>query len=103
MGRGTPASVESVPVQVSPTGALSCFWRMPFCKSAHIVVRTNDNPNRTTGLYWQVDYVELDSLPAETPRFYAHYRQEYPAVMGRDYVVADLEGQTSYVGTVMTA
>jgi len=101
VGQGTPASVESVPVQVSPTGALSCFWRMPFAKSARIVVR-NDNPNRTTGLYWQVDYVELDSLPEDTPRFHAHYRQEYPAVMGRDYVVADLEGRGSYVGTVMT-
>ncbi|SPE57151.1 hypothetical protein SBV1_2660005 [Verrucomicrobia bacterium] len=100
VGQGTPASVESVPVQVSPTGALSCYWRMPFAKSARIVVR-NDNPNRTTGLYWQVDYVELDSLPEDTPRFYAHYRQEYPAVLGRDYVVADLEGRGSYVGTVI--
>ena len=65
-------------------GALSCFWRMPFSKSARIVV-CNDNPNRSTGLYWQVDWVELNSLPQDTPRFYARYRQEYPAVMGRDY------------------
>jgi hypothetical protein len=101
VGQGTPATVESVPVQVSPTGALSCYWRMPFEKSARIVVR-NDNPNRTTGLYWQVDYVELESMPEDTPRFYARYRQEYPAVMGRDYVVADLEGRGSYVGTVMS-
>jgi hypothetical protein len=100
VGQGTPARVESVPVQVSPTGALACYWRMPFAKSARIVVR-NDNPNRTAGLYWQVDYVELDGLPEDTPRFYAKYRQEYPAVMGRDYVVADLEGRGSYVGTVL--
>jgi hypothetical protein len=100
VGQGTPAPVESVPVQVSPTGALSCYWRMPFAKSARIVVR-NDNPNRTTGLYWQVDYVELDSLAEDTPRLCARYRQEYPAVMGRDYVVADLEGRGSYVGTVI--
>ncbi len=46
--------VESVPVQVSPTGALVCYWRMPFAKSARIVV-ANDNPERTAGLYWQVD------------------------------------------------
>src|SRR3569832_2134331 len=25
-----PAVVESLPVQVSPTGALTCYWRMPF-------------------------------------------------------------------------
>jgi len=101
VGQGAPAALESVPVQVSPTGALTCFWRMPFSRSARIVVR-NDNPNRTTGLYWQVDWRELDHLPADTPRFYARYRQEYPAVAGRDYVVADLEGRGDYVGTVMS-
>ena len=53
---------------------------------------TNDNPDRSTGLYWQVDWVQLDDLPPETPYFYARYRQEYPAVAGRDYLLADLTG-----------
>jgi len=102
VGHGKPAVVESVPVQVSPTGALTCYWRMPFQKSARIVI-TNDNPDRSTGLYWQIDWVQLDSpLPADTPRFYAQYRQEYPAVSGRDYNIADIEGGGIYVGTVMS-
>ncbi len=101
VGQGKPATVESVPVQVSPTGALSCYWRMPFRKSARIVV-TNDNPDRTAGLYWQVDWLELESLPEATPYFHASYRQEYPAVCGQDYVVADLEGSGFFVGTVMS-
>ncbi len=101
VGQGKPASVDSVPVQVSPSGALSCYWRMPFAKSARIVV-SNDNPNRTTGLYWQVDWVELADLPPQTPYFHAQYRQEYPAVAGRDYLIADLEGHGQYVGTVMS-
>jgi len=100
VGQGKPATVDSVPVQVSPSGALSCYWRMPFAKSARIVV-VNDNPDRTTGLYWQVDWVELPDLPAMTPYFHAQYRQEYPAVSGHDYLIADLEGQGQYVGTVM--
>ncbi|MBM3214769.1 DUF2961 domain-containing protein [Candidatus Poribacteria bacterium] len=95
-----PAVVESIPVQVSPSGSLTCYWRMPFAKSARIVVR-NDNANRSTGLYWQVDYVELDELPPDTLYFHARYRQEYPAVMGRDYLLADLQGRGQYVGTVM--
>lgn len=95
------AVVESLPVQVSPSGSLTCYWRMPFAKSARIVV-TNDNPDRTTGLYWQVDYVQLDKLPPDTPYFYAKYRQEYPAVMGRDYLIADIEGRGQYVGTVLS-
>jgi hypothetical protein len=101
VGQGKPAVVESFPVQVSPTGALVCYWRMPFAKSARIVI-SNDNPERTAGLYWQVDWLELDQLPPSTPYFHARYRQEYPAQAGRDYLIADLQGQGHYVGTVMS-
>ncbi|MBN2452623.1 MAG: DUF2961 domain-containing protein [Lentisphaeria bacterium] len=101
VGQGRPASLESFPVQVSPSGSLTCYWRMPFAESARIVV-ANDNPDRLAGLYWQVDWVELDALPPETAYFHAHYRQEYPAVAGRDYLIADLAGQGRYVGTVLS-
>jgi hypothetical protein len=74
---------------------------MPFRKKARVVV-TNDNPDRSTGLYWQVDWVQLDDLPPDTPYFYARYRQEYPAVEGHDYLIADLKGSGYYVGTVMS-
>ncbi|HEY3283185.1 MAG TPA: glycoside hydrolase family 172 protein [Armatimonadota bacterium] len=100
VGQGRPAVVESVPVQVSPTGSLTCYWRMPFARSARIVV-TNDNPDRSTGLYWQVDWTQLPELPKDTAYFYARYRQEHPAVMGRDYLIADLEGTGKFVGAVM--
>ncbi len=101
VGQGKPTVVESIPVQVSPTGSLTCYWRMPFAKSARIVIQ-NDNPDRTTGLYWQVDWVQLDELPPDTPYFHARYRQEYPATMGQDYLIADIEGSGKYVGTVMS-
>ncbi len=101
VGQGKPAVVESMPVQVSPTGALSCSWRMPFAKSARIVV-TNDNPDRGTGLYWQVDWTQVDQVPEGTPYFHAQYRQEYPAAAGSDYTLADLRGRGLYVGTVLS-
>lgn len=101
VGQGTPNVVESFPVQVSPTGSLSCYWQMPFAESARIVI-CNDNPNRSSGLYWQVDWVELDSIPPDTSYFHARYRQEYPAIMGQDYLIADLEGEGQFVGTVMS-
>lgn len=98
VGQGRPAPVESVPVQVSPTGSLTCYWRMPFRKSARITV-TNDNPDRSAGLYWMVDWVQTEELSARTPYFYAKFRREYPAAPG-DYTIADLEGRGLYVGTV---
>jgi hypothetical protein len=101
VGQGRPNVVESLPVQVSPSGSLTCYWPMPFARSARIVV-VNDNPDRSTGLYWQVDWTELPSLPAETGYFHARYRQEHPAVMGRDYLIADIQGQGQYAGTVMS-
>jgi len=101
VGQGKPAVVESLPVQVSPTGSLTCYWRMPFAQSARLVI-TNDNLDRSTGLYWQVDWVQLEELPPDTAYFHARYRQEYPAVAGRDYLIADLEGCGHYVGTVLS-
>lgn len=96
-----PEVVESIPVQVSPSGSLTCYWRMPFAKSARIVI-TNDNPNRGYGLYWQVDWVQVPDLPQDIGYFHARYRQEYPAVMGQDYVIAEIEGTGQYIGTVMS-
>jgi hypothetical protein len=101
VGHGRPAVVESVPVQVSPTGSLSCYWRMPFAESARIVI-VNDNHDRATGLYWQVDWTQLDALPPDTGYFHARYRQEYPCISGQDYLIADIEGSGQYAGTVMS-
>lgn len=100
VGQGRPAAVESLPVQVSPTGSLTCFWRMPFAESARIAV-TNDNPHRASGLYWQVDWLELDSVPADTPYFHAQYSHEHPARSGDDYLIAEIDGRGHYVGTVL--
>ena len=101
VGQGSPAVVESVPVQVSVSGSLSCCWQMPFARSARIVI-TNDNSDRGAGLYWQVDWTQLDSLPADIGYFHARYRHEYPAVLGRDYLIADILGRGRYVGTVLS-
>lgn len=98
-GHGKKLVVDSLPVQVSESGSLTCFWRMPFRKSARITV-TNEHPTATTGLYWQVDYLEIP-VDAEQPYFYARYRQEYPCRMGTDYLILETKGRGHYVGTVM--
>ncbi|MCG3127260.1 MAG: hypothetical protein CHACPFDD_02118 [Phycisphaerae bacterium] len=101
-GFGVRAEVNSVPVQVQGGDSYNCFWPMPFFKSARITV-TNESARPFSALYYHVDYTQEDALPPETAYFCAQYRQEFPEVLGRDYLIADIEGRGHYVGTVLSA
>lgn len=98
---GKRSEVVSLPVIVEDADSYNCFWRMPFRKSARVEI-VNQSTKPLSLLYYNVDWVELDDLPADTPYFYAQYRQEYPAVSGKDYVVLDTLGKGHYVGTVLS-
>jgi hypothetical protein len=101
IGHGTDRPVQSLPVVVSSEGrARNCYWPMPFGKSARITV-TNEGEKPVHAFYYYVDWQQLPSLPDDTPYFHAMYRQEYPTVSGRNYLLADIEGRGHYVGTVM--
>ena len=52
-------------------------------------------------LYYNIDWIKKETLPADTPYFYAQYRQEYPVKQGSDYVILDTQGKGHYVGTVL--
>ncbi len=102
-GNAMHAHVNSVPVQVSSQGrAFNCFWPMPFQKSARIVV-TNESEKENRALYFYVDWIKLDKLPADTSYFHAQYRQEYPGEAIEEYLVFEGEGRGCYVGTVFSA
>ncbi len=98
-GHGKKLVVDSLPVQVSESGSLTCYWRMPFRRSCRITV-ANEHPTTTVGLYWQVDYLSLP-VAEDQPYFHALYRQEYPCRSGADYLILETEGRGQYVGTVM--
>ncbi len=94
------SEVISLPVIVEDADSYNCFWQMPFRKSARIeIVNQSDKP--ISLLYYNIDWVKKESLPADTPYFYAQYRQEYPTEHGQDYVVLDTQGKGHYVGTVL--
>lgn len=103
VGNGQLRVVKSLPVAVSSTGrAMNCYWPMPFHQNARITL-TNDSKKYNVGCaFWYVDYEEVDALPPDTALFNAQYRQEYPAQMGRDYLILDAEGRGHYVGTVLS-
>lgn len=102
IGMGVDQPFTSLPIRVSADGrARNCYWPMPFRKSARITV-TNESDVPCRAFYFYVDWQKHESLPAETAYFHAMYRQEFPCVMGRNYLLADLEGRGHYVGTVQS-
>ncbi|HTV41295.1 MAG TPA: glycoside hydrolase family 172 protein [Candidatus Sulfotelmatobacter sp.] len=102
VGNGIDQAFDSLPVSVSSNGrGRNCYWPMPFKKAARITV-TNDGKQPCENFYYQIDWQKLRSLPRQTAYFHAMYRQEYPCVMGRNYLIADIRGRGQYVGTVLS-
>jgi hypothetical protein len=102
VGHGADVPFSSLPVQVSSDGrGRNCYWPMPFRKSARITV-TNESTVPCQAFYYYLDWQKHPTLPQDTAYFHAMYRQEFPCVMGRDYLVADIEGRGHYVGTVQS-
>ena len=102
IGNGIEQPFNSVPVSVTSNGrGRNCYWPMPFRKSARITL-SNDGKQRCENFYYQIDWQKLPSLPKKTAYFHVMYRQEYPAVMGRNYLIADIQGSGQYVGTVLS-
>lgn len=98
---GERRSVVSLPVVVEDADSYNCYWPMPFRKSARIeIVNQSDKPIGL--LYYNIDWIEKDRVPRDTPYFHARYRQEYPARKGEDYVVLETTGRGHYVGTVLS-
>lgn len=97
---GRRSQVVSVPVIVEDADSYNCFWRMPFRKSARVEI-VNESEKNVSLLYYNIDWIELESLPEDTPYFYAQYRQEYPVEGGKDYLILETEGKGHYVGTVL--
>jgi hypothetical protein len=100
-GFGVRAEVNSAPVQVQGGDAYNCYWPMPFSRRAKITV-TNESTKPFSALYYHIDYT-TGPRPPDTAYFCAQYRQEFPEQMGRDYLIAEIEGRGHYVGTVMSA
>ncbi len=102
IGMGVDKAFTSLPVCVTSEGrGRNCYWPMPFRKSARIVV-TNEGAKPCDAFYYYVDWQKLPSLPEESAYFHAMYRQEFPCVMGQNYLIADLQGRGQYAGTVLS-
>ncbi|HVT11769.1 MAG TPA: glycoside hydrolase family 172 protein [Fimbriimonadaceae bacterium] len=96
---GKRSEVISMAVVTQGGDSYNCFWHMPFRKSARVeIVNESDKP--ISLLYYNVDWIKKDSLPEDTPYFYAQYNQSYPLETGEPYVLLETKGKGHYVGTV---
>jgi len=102
IGHGARRYVNSLPISVTSEGrAFTSYWLMPFRKHARITL-SNDSDEHRVGVYWYLNYEKVPELPPDTPYFHAQYRQEFPAQLGRNYLILDTEGRGHYVGTVLS-
>jgi hypothetical protein len=102
IGHGVDKPFMSIPIRVTSDGrARNCYWPMPFRKKARLTV-TNESDKTCHAFYYYIDWQKHKRLPRDTAYFHARYRQEFPCVMGRNYLLADLEGRGHYVGTIQS-
>jgi len=120
-GQGWNESYEysSLPLSASPVQGrgLVCYFTMPFEKGARIEIE-NQAGRDISAFYYQIDYEEMEKLPASSGRFHAWYNKELteasetegenewgafgkqaPNETGKDnYLIADLKGKGHFVG-----
>lgn len=101
VGHGYDRELDSLPVRDSSFGrARNSYWPMPFRVSCKITA-TDEGNRPVTMFYYHVDWQRHASLPDDTAYFHAYYRQERPAIAGKDYEFLSIRGSGHYVGTVL--
>jgi len=101
VGHGYERDLESLPVRNSSFGrARNSYWPMPFRQSCKITA-TDEGNRPVTAFYFHVDWQKHASLPADVAYFHGYYRQERPAVAGKNYEFVSIKGTGHYVGTVL--
>jgi hypothetical protein len=101
VGHGYERQLDSLPIRDSSFGrARNSYWPMPFRKSCRITA--TDEGNRPVAMfYYHVDWQKHASLPPDVAYFHGYYRQERPAVAGKNYEFLSVHGRGHYVGTVL--
>ena len=98
-GWGKYCQISSLAVCVNPGSAFSCYWPMPFHKSARITMENTDDKDMV--LYYQINY-SLTSVPRDAGTFHAQFRTEKPQKQKGLYTILDnVSGQGQYVGTYL--
>jgi hypothetical protein len=108
----------SLPLSASPvTGnGLVSYFAMPFSNGAKIEIE-NQTGAEIEAFYFNIDYVEMDKLPADMGRFHAWFNREITEALPdgenewgtlgkqgenktgeKNYLIADIQGKGQFVG-----
>ena len=95
------ATVRALPLGMSESGAYYCRLPMPFWSGARVEL-TNENPEATPAIWWQIRVGDNDYPEGTTGHLRARYRREWPTTPDVDYTIAESTGRGLYLGQVMT-
>jgi len=84
------------------SGGYASRFPMPFARGLRIELE-NRGPRTAPMIFFQLNVMELASLPAETPRFMASFRRENPTRPGVPFQVLHRRARGWYVGLNLQA
>ncbi len=87
---------ESQYLACSPGQSLNCYFTMPYRRGARLTV-TNEGRTDVGAFYSNIDYLEMDELPADALYFHAQYRQATPNTTQHLADRKNPDGSTNYV------
>jgi hypothetical protein len=106
LGHGDYFHYVSLPMSAAVGKGLTCFFPMPFSRSARIEVE-NQGSEEVRKFYWNID---LDSglQTEDAGRFHAQWGRENPTTAAagsgasENYVILDAKGKGRYLGCVLS-
>ena len=99
-GFNTAVPVNSMPINVNPTGGCNSYFPMPFRGHARVTVE-NRHVEDVGGFFYAITFAETP-VPDDSAYFHAQFRRTNPLPYGEDYVLLDdVVGQGHYVGTYL--
>lgn len=93
---GDYAIYQSDYLACSPGQSLNCYFAMPYRRGARLSV-ANEGSRDVGAFYSNIDYLELDSLPADALYFHAQYRQAVPNTTQHLPDAKNTDGAANYV------
>jgi hypothetical protein len=94
---GLRTKVNSLPINVNPSGGFNSYWQMPFRKSCKITIESQRWEDQG-GFFYQVDYA-LTSVPKDAAYFHSQFRMGMTRREHPEFTILDgVKGQGQYVG-----